>query len=204
MKIFRKLLLRLVGLKGYLILTSRINNSMVSLGFLRKKYPDIFYLSKIIQPGFVCLDLGAGVGYYSCQMSKLSGTDGKIYSIEANPMLADVLKLNLLSTRLNNVTVILFIAGHPDKLFSELPRLDFIRCSLPGSEFAVVVSMKEAVAKFRPLILFNMENFEMKAAELFDFFSDLNYKVCRLSDDKLVPIPAEQLNSPEGNVYFVP
>jgi hypothetical protein len=29
---------------------------------MKKKYPELFYLNQLIQPGFVCIDIGANVG----------------------------------------------------------------------------------------------------------------------------------------------
>ncbi len=47
--------------------------------------------TKIIQPGFTCIDLGANYGYYSILMSELSGDQGKTIAIEANPEIASYL-----------------------------------------------------------------------------------------------------------------
>ena len=55
--------MKLVGLKAYYIIISRIYTSLTANGFLKKKYPELFYLEKIIKPGFVCIDIGANMGY---------------------------------------------------------------------------------------------------------------------------------------------
>src|SRR5437773_815579 len=98
MTFLRKFLLALLGKKGYYIIISRIYISLTSSGFLKKKYPELFYLNKIIKPGFVCIDIGANMGYYSTFMSRLAGKDGKVFSVEPVPLFADILKLNLHST----------------------------------------------------------------------------------------------------------
>src|ERR1043165_8882429 len=105
MKLVRKLLLRLVGLKAYYIIISRIYTSLTASGFLKKKYPELFFLQKIIKPGFVCIDIGANMGYYSTFLSRLAGESGKVYSVEPVPMFVDILKLNLKAIGIRNVEV---------------------------------------------------------------------------------------------------
>ncbi len=49
-------------------------------------------LAQIVQPGFICLDIGANFGYFSILMSELSGTTGKTFAIEPNPRIAELLR----------------------------------------------------------------------------------------------------------------
>jgi FkbM family methyltransferase len=114
MKLFRKLLLKLVGLKAYYIIISRIYTSLTANGFLKKKYPELFFLHKIIKPGFVCIDIGANMGYYSTFLSRLAGSEGKVYSVEPVPMFVDLLRLNLKSTGIKNVEVLPNALGEKD------------------------------------------------------------------------------------------
>jgi FkbM family methyltransferase len=51
-------------------------------------------LAKIIQPGSVCIDIGANFGYYTLMMSELCGKKGRTISIEPNPELCKYLKLS--------------------------------------------------------------------------------------------------------------
>lgn len=48
--------------------------------------------AQIIQPGAVCLDIGANFGYYSVLLSELCGENGKTIAVEANPKTAELLK----------------------------------------------------------------------------------------------------------------
>lgn len=52
--------------------------------------------ANIIKPGDVCLDIGANFGYFSILMSELCGSSGKTISVEANPRIAEFLKLTRL------------------------------------------------------------------------------------------------------------
>jgi FkbM family methyltransferase len=111
MKLFRKLLLRLVGLKAYYIIISRVYTSLTASGFLKNKYPELFHLKKLIKPGFVCIDIGANMGYYSTFLSRLARSSGKVYSVEPIPMFVDILKLNLRATGMSNVEVMPYALG---------------------------------------------------------------------------------------------
>lgn len=55
-----------------------------------------------IQPGFFCIDVGANYGYYTRLLEALSGPEGKIYAIEANPTLAAGLKKSIEDFPLEN------------------------------------------------------------------------------------------------------
>jgi FkbM family methyltransferase len=55
-----------------------------------------------IKPGFTCLDIGANYGYYTRIMEKLSGPNGKVYSIEANSNLTDLINKSINDYPLKN------------------------------------------------------------------------------------------------------
>jgi FkbM family methyltransferase len=244
MNLLRKTLLRLFGLKGYYVVISKVYIMLTSSGFLKKKYPELFYLKKIIQPGFVCIDIGANMGYYSTTMARLTGREGKVYAVEPIPLFVDILKLNLNSIGKNSVTIYPYALGGenkkvtmgtpeiggivkhgqtrlvstaelkykdvyevemkiPDELFANLQRLDFIKCDVEGYEYYVFSNMKKVLGKFRPLIQSELGNAETRKS-MFEFFSSMNYKACKLMDETLVPLPEKEFYSYEPDVYFVP
>jgi FkbM family methyltransferase len=49
-------------------------------------------LGNIVQPGYVCLDVGANFGYFSILLSELCGPNGRTISAEPNPRIASLLK----------------------------------------------------------------------------------------------------------------
>lgn len=49
-------------------------------------------LGNIVQPGDVCLDIGANFGYFSILLSELCGPKGKTIAAEPNPRIAALLK----------------------------------------------------------------------------------------------------------------
>jgi FkbM family methyltransferase len=104
-KTIRQLLLKFLGLSNYLQLISTIYICAIRMGFLRKKYPEIFYLKQLIKPGFICVDIGANVGYYSVQLSKLVNPGGHVYSVEPVPLFAKVFQRNCNKFAHKNVTL---------------------------------------------------------------------------------------------------
>ena len=104
-KTVRSILLKSFGLEGYLAIVSDAYLRITNLGFLKNQYPELFFLKKIIKPGFVSIDIGANVGYYSTNISKLSGATGKVLAIEPVPLFANVFKRNAHKFALKNITL---------------------------------------------------------------------------------------------------
>jgi FkbM family methyltransferase len=95
MKLIRKILVKILGLKGYLRLVSRIYIISISMGWMRKKYPELFFLKKLVQPGNTVLDIGANLAYYSFFMSRAAGSNGKVYAVEPIPLFAEIWEKNM-------------------------------------------------------------------------------------------------------------
>jgi FkbM family methyltransferase len=95
MKTIRNILLKTLGFGGYLRFVSFIYLRFVNLGFLKSKYPELFFLKKIIKPGFTCIDIGANVGYYSHFLAKFAGKEGELYSVEPIPLFGKIWKKNV-------------------------------------------------------------------------------------------------------------
>lgn len=94
MKLIRIILFKILGLKTYLRLVSKIYIIYIKAGFGKKKYPELFYLKTIIKSGYTCLDIGANLGYYSAFLSKFAGPSGKVYAVEPVPLFAEIWKKN--------------------------------------------------------------------------------------------------------------
>lgn len=56
------------------------------------------FIAKNVSEGMHVLDVGANYGYFSMLMAELTGKDGRVYALEANPILS---KLILKSSRVN-------------------------------------------------------------------------------------------------------
>lgn len=86
----RKILAGTLGLKGYLICISSVYIRLIGLGFFRKKYRELHFISRIVRPGDVVLDIGANLGYYSYFAAKSTGSKGRVIAIEPIPLFVQV------------------------------------------------------------------------------------------------------------------
>lgn len=101
----RAILLNLLGHKNYLALVSRVYIQLIKWGFLKNKYPELFYLKELIKPGFVCVDIGANVGYYSVFLSQYASTNGSVHAVEPVDLFAGIFKKNTRVFALKNITL---------------------------------------------------------------------------------------------------
>jgi len=61
------------------------------------------YFKKAIKPGDTVIDIGANIGYYSLLSSKLVGSKGKVFSIEASPSIYTELLNNIKLNKQTNI-----------------------------------------------------------------------------------------------------
>ena len=111
MKELRKLLVRALGFERYIRLVSRVYLRLVGAGWGKEKYPELFFLTKIVKPGFVCLDIGANLGYYSVALSRLTGPQGKVLAVEPIPMFQNIWKDNVRLSGYANLTLLPYALG---------------------------------------------------------------------------------------------
>jgi len=52
-------------------------------------------LAKLIKPGMNVIDIGANYGYFSLLMAELIKPEGKVYAVEANPMMCEFLNKSI-------------------------------------------------------------------------------------------------------------
>jgi FkbM family methyltransferase len=105
LKALRKFLVNTLGFKNYIRLVSRIYLMLVGSGLLQKRYPELFFLKKVVKPGFTCLDIGANLGYYSTFLSKLVGPAGKVLAIEPVPLFQEIWRKNVKASGVANLTM---------------------------------------------------------------------------------------------------
>lgn len=115
MKLIRILLVSVLGIKGYLHFISKAYLLLVKNGFLKKQYPELFYLEKIIHPGFICIDIGANLGYYSTFLSKFAGENGYVYGVEPVPLFAAIWKKNVRMSGVPNLQMMPYALGSENK-----------------------------------------------------------------------------------------
>lgn len=118
MNYLRKLLYRILGLKAYLRLISRIYIILIRWGFYKDKYQELHYLKKIIKPGYVCLDIGANLGYYSFFMCTHTGKKGKVFAVEPVPLFRLILEKNVPANKFKQLSILPYALGESEQIIT--------------------------------------------------------------------------------------
>jgi FkbM family methyltransferase len=104
-KKLRAFLLNVLGTEKYLTLVSRVYIKLIDAGLMKNKYPELFYLEQLIKPGFISIDIGANVGYYSTQLSRYSGPAGHVHAVEPVALFQQIFNRNIRAFHCSNVTL---------------------------------------------------------------------------------------------------
>jgi FkbM family methyltransferase len=104
-------LLKLLGQKNYLLLTSRIFFLAYKKGWLRKNpsYYTHYLMQDLIKAGDVIIDIGANLGYYTRLFAEKTGETGKVYAVEPIPLYREVLEQNI--RQFNNILIFPYALG---------------------------------------------------------------------------------------------
>ena len=95
MKLIRKILVKIIGIKAYLQLISKIYILLMRLGFFKKKYAELHFVKELVQSNDTVLDIGANLGYYSYFLAKKIQPKGQLIAVEPIPLFADIWKSNM-------------------------------------------------------------------------------------------------------------
>ena len=105
----KRILYRRLSLESYLRVLS--SGFFVGLRFGARgaayEYPR--FLRQVVRPGDVVIDIGANLGYYAREMSRLAGPGGMVYAVEPVKPILGVLEHNL--RRCHNVEIIPYALG---------------------------------------------------------------------------------------------
>ena len=242
-RLIRKLLASSLGTEKYLRLVSASYIRMVNAGMMKNKYPELFFLKNVVRQGDYCIDLGANVGYYSTQLSKITGSQGKVFAVEPVTLFRNVLKTNLKKFNCGNVELLAYALGAenkaikmgtpeiagvfrhgltkviekdqeqfaqtyevemriPDELFSDLTRLDFIKCDVEGYEIFIFPYFIQTLKKFLPLIQMEISSPDNRK-KIFDTITPLGYEIFGLKQSQLIKLSeTEGLSYENGDFYF--
>ncbi len=111
MSFIRKMLLFALGEKRYLQLLAGSFQKLYKTGRLGVDYQDIYFLKNLIQEGDNCIDIGAHLGYFTMELSRLVGTNGHIYAIEPMSKFHNTLMGLIGKSKINNVTLFQYAMG---------------------------------------------------------------------------------------------
>ncbi len=101
----RKALLYSLGEKRYLQLLAGSFQKLYRTGRLGVDYQDIYFLKQYLRPGDYCVDIGAHLGYFAFEMSRLVGNDGHVFAIEPMSKFFNTLKNIATDKKLKNITL---------------------------------------------------------------------------------------------------
>jgi FkbM family methyltransferase len=120
----KKVLLNVLGEKKYLSFLSRTYQALYRTGLLGNDYEDVYFLKKIIRPGDYCADIGAHLGYYTIELSRLVGENGKVFAVEPITPFHRVLQRLLDRKKARNVTLYqLALGGDGDYVEMGIPQV---------------------------------------------------------------------------------
>jgi ubiquinone/menaquinone biosynthesis C-methylase UbiE len=66
-----------------------------------------------LRPGQIVCDIGAGTGYFALRAAKRVGNDGRVFAVDVEPKILDVLRGRIEKTGVRNVTPVLAVAADP-------------------------------------------------------------------------------------------
>jgi precorrin-6B methylase 2 len=160
---------------------------------LSKREDDVedFILNNL-KPGDTFIDVGANIGYYTILASKLVGVNGRVLAIEPVPQTANILKINLLLNKANNVTLIEKAAWNTvGKLRIKLPKgwfglaslfrddgweIEVDTIPLDGAEYEVLQGSTRLLQNTKMVIL----EFSRKTESCLRLLQSLGFKVHKL------------------------
>jgi len=242
----KKMLLNILGETRYLTLLSGTFQRLYRTGLLGKEYQDVYFLKKIIRPGDYCIDIGAHLGYFTIELSRLSGDTGRVIAIEPMTPFHRTLERLLQRKKAHNVTLYQVALGGSsdyvemgvpqvgaerrfaharikenndhlefvrsekvknesgDRLFLQLPRVDYIKCDVEGFEYAVFASMFRTLEVHRPTLLCEFWDRDL-LIRFSELLQPLGYRAYLLEKNRLFSVSVHAEGQiPPRNYYFIP
>jgi FkbM family methyltransferase len=112
--VVKKCLYRHLSLDRYFRVLSAVFFAGLRLGLGRRsaayEYPR--FLKHLVRRGDVVIDIGANLGYYSREMARLTGPEGRVYAVEPVEPVRRVLERNL--RRCSNAEIIPYALGRDE------------------------------------------------------------------------------------------
>ena len=74
---------------------------------VQEERPDLLLAELGLQAGMVVADIGAGSGYHSRRMAEVVGKSGKVYAVDVQPQMVQMLSATARETRYSNIKPVL-------------------------------------------------------------------------------------------------
>lgn len=99
----RNILRKLLSEHQYLFLLATMFQRLFKLINLGSEYQDIYFLKNIIRRGDHCVDIGAHLGYYTFELSRLVGKEGQVIAIEPVSKFNNILQAIIRRKKYKNI-----------------------------------------------------------------------------------------------------
>jgi len=103
MNFIKNFLLKLLGEKNYLFFLASMYQLLYKTKTLSKDHDDVYFLKKIIYPGNYVADIGAHLGYFTFELSRLVGAGGNVFAIEPVSKFYSVIKKMIHRKKKSNI-----------------------------------------------------------------------------------------------------
>ncbi len=125
MKLIKSILLQVLGERRYLQFLSKSFWILSKYTKMEGEHQDIPFLKSILRSGDYCLDIGAHLGYFTFQMSKLVGKEGKVIAIEPVSKFHSVIEKMIRSKNLSNIVLHnIALGGEGEFVEIGIPKID--------------------------------------------------------------------------------
>ncbi len=92
----------------------------------------------------------------------------------------------------------------PETVFSNLKKLDFIKCDVEGYEIHILPHFVSILQQFKPIVQVEIVSYDNKA-RIFPLFTEMDYQICILQQNQLEIIDIEAtFTQSHLNYYFIP
>ncbi len=91
----------------------------------------------------------------------------------------------------------------PDLLFTEIPKIDFIKIDVEGYESLVFENMLGTINKHKPLIQSELSGIENRN-KVISTLENIGYKTCILTNNNIVEIEKSNIENYNKDFYFKP
>ena len=114
-KLLHRILYRTLSLKSYLRVVSGMLFIYRALGLGRssRAMEYNYHLPQLVGRGATAIDIGANLGYYTCPLADIVGSEGRVYAVEPVPVIFEVLRHNVGNRQ--NVTLLNYALGEEER-----------------------------------------------------------------------------------------